>query len=70
MRQTYEQLSDQLLMYLNNETDFRGQVPSYGWAHSIAHIADVYQVWLAHPRCRVAEQQAGNRPLYRNFDNA
>jgi len=53
----YEQLSDQLLMYLNNETDFRGQVPSYGWAHSIAHIADVYQVWLAHPRCRVAEQQ-------------
>ena len=56
--QTYEQISNQLLEYLSNETDFRGFVPDYGWAHSIAHIADVYNAWFKHPRCQIRNEQA------------
>lgn len=56
--QTYEQLSNQLLEYLSNETDFRGFVPDYGWAHSIAHIADAYDAWFKHPQCQVRNEQA------------
>ncbi|WP_026830074.1 DUF2785 domain-containing protein [Exiguobacterium antarcticum] len=55
---TYEQLSDRLLTYLKNETDFRGFVPTHGWAHSIAHIADVYDAWFKHPRSQVNNEQA------------
>ena len=54
----YEQLSERLLTYLKNETDFRGFVPDYGWAHSIAHIADVYDAWFKHPRCQIRNEQA------------
>ncbi|MCK2156438.1 DUF2785 domain-containing protein [Exiguobacterium sp. 17-1] len=55
---TYEQISNQLLEYLSNETDFRGFVPDCGWAHSIAHIADAYDAWFKHPRCQVRNEQA------------
>ncbi|MCT4792903.1 MULTISPECIES: DUF2785 domain-containing protein [Exiguobacterium] len=56
--QTYEQISNQLLEYLSNEIDFRGFVPGYGWAHSIAHIADVYDAWFKHPQCQIRNEQA------------
>ncbi|WP_214853033.1 DUF2785 domain-containing protein [Exiguobacterium sp. s166] len=55
---TYEQISNQLLEYLSNETDFTGFVPDYGWTHSIAHIADAYDAWFKHPRCQVKNEQA------------
>ncbi|WP_215115557.1 DUF2785 domain-containing protein [Exiguobacterium sp. s80] len=54
----YDDISSQLLRYLNMEDDFRGFVPTYGWAHSVAHIADVYDAWFKHPRCQIHQEQA------------
>lgn len=33
-------IKDETLRYLKNERDFRGYVPSKGWAHALAHTAD------------------------------
>ncbi|MED1567885.1 MULTISPECIES: DUF2785 domain-containing protein [Bacillus] len=32
---------DELIHYINLEQDLRGYVPEKGWAHSVAHVADV-----------------------------
>ena len=33
-------VKDRLILYMNNEHDFRGYVQDHGWAHSIAHASD------------------------------
>ncbi len=36
------ELVENLLQYAENEKDLRGYVKEYGWAHSAAHLADVF----------------------------
>lgn len=50
------QLSNYLQTYLEQERDVRGFIDGLGWAHSIAHIADVYAVWFTHPASRPQEE--------------
>ncbi|MGI1804406.1 DUF2785 domain-containing protein [Exiguobacterium sp. TDN 0502] len=44
-----DRLSTYLQTYLEQERDVRGFIDGFGWAHSMAHIADVYAVWFTHP---------------------
>lgn len=38
------------LSYLRDECDLRGYVPGKGWAHSVAHTADLLRALAANPR--------------------
>ncbi|MGE5592023.1 MAG: DUF2785 domain-containing protein, partial [Bacillota bacterium] len=38
------------LSYLRQERDLRGYVPGKGWAHSVAHTADLLRALAANPR--------------------
>lgn len=49
-------LSTYLQTYLEQEKDVRGFIDGMGWAHSMAHIADVYAVWFTHPASRPEEE--------------
>lgn len=51
-----DRLSTDLQTYLEREKDVRGFVDGMGWAHSMAHIADVYAVWFTHPVSRPEEE--------------
>ncbi|MDL5375621.1 DUF2785 domain-containing protein [Exiguobacterium mexicanum] len=44
-----EMLKAKLLAYLDCEIDTRGYVPTKGWAHSIAHVADAFDELVLHP---------------------
>ncbi|MEI3891520.1 MULTISPECIES: DUF2785 domain-containing protein [Bacillus] len=43
-------VKDQLILYMNNEHDFRGYVPDHGWAHSIAHASDTFEALVRNPK--------------------
>lgn len=43
------------LKYLPSETDRRGYVPGYGWAHAIAHGSDLLDAAVQHPAFPVAQ---------------
>ncbi|KOP30091.1 hypothetical protein ADM98_14750 [Exiguobacterium sp. BMC-KP] len=51
-----DRLSTYLQTYLEQEKDVRGFIDGMGWAHSMAHIADVYAVWFTHPASRPQEE--------------
>ncbi|WP_312193599.1 DUF2785 domain-containing protein [Exiguobacterium sp.] len=51
-----DRLSTYLQTYLEQEKDVRGFIDGFGWAHSMAHIADVYAVWFTHPASRPQEE--------------
>lgn len=51
-----DRLSTHLQTYLEQERDVRGFIDGFGWAHSMAHIADVYTVWFTHPASRPQEE--------------
>lgn len=51
-----DRLSSYLQTYLEQERDVRGFIDEFGWAHSMAHIADVYVVWFTHPASRPQEE--------------
>ena len=51
-----DRLSTYLQTYLEQEKDVRGFIDGLGWAHSMAHIADVYAVWFTHPASRPQEE--------------
>jgi len=51
-----DRLSTYLQTYLEQERDVRGFIDGFGWAHSMAHIADVYTVWFTHPASRPQEE--------------
>jgi len=38
----FNKLYSEFLDYFDNETDFRGYVDEVGWAHSVAHSADLF----------------------------
>lgn len=44
-----EMLKAKLLAYLDCEIDTRGYVPTKGWAHAIAHVADAFDELALHP---------------------
>ncbi len=37
-----DKIKDHMILYMDMEKDIRGYVPKKGWAHSIAHAADVF----------------------------
>ncbi len=43
-------VKDQLILYMNNEHDFRGYVQDDGWAHSIAHASDTFEALVRSPK--------------------
>lgn len=43
-------VKDQLILYMNNECDFRGYVQDHGWAHSIAHASDTFEALVRSPK--------------------
>ncbi|WP_242280625.1 DUF2785 domain-containing protein [Bacillus cereus group sp. BfR-BA-01347] len=43
-------VKDQLVLYMNNEHDFRGYVQDHGWAHSIAHASDTFEALIRSPK--------------------
>ncbi|HDR4352403.1 TPA: DUF2785 domain-containing protein [Bacillus cereus] len=43
-------VKDQLILYMNNEHDFRGYVQKHGWAHSIAHASDTFEALVNSPK--------------------
>ncbi|MGN4444455.1 DUF2785 domain-containing protein [Bacillus cereus group sp. MYBK79-1] len=43
-------VKDQLILYMNNEHDFRGYVQEHGWAHSIAHASDTFEALVRSPK--------------------
>lgn len=51
-----DRLSTYLQTYLEQEKDVRGFIDGLGWAHSMAHIADVYAVWFTHTASRPQEE--------------
>lgn len=44
-----DMLKAKLLAYLDCEIDTRGYVPTKGWAHAIAHVADAFDELVLHP---------------------
>lgn len=44
-----DMLKAKLLAYLDCEIDTRGYVPTKGWAHAIAHVADTFDELVLHP---------------------
>ena len=45
------------VIYLKEESDFRGFVPAKGWAHGIAHGSDFLAAALAHSACEFLDQE-------------
>lgn len=43
-------VKDQLILYMNNEHDFRGYVQNHGWSHSIAHASDTFEALVRSPK--------------------
>ncbi|HFK1752561.1 TPA: DUF2785 domain-containing protein [Bacillus cereus] len=43
-------VKDQLVLYMNNEHDFRGYAQDHGWAHSIAHASDTFEALVRSPK--------------------
>ncbi|HFK1761599.1 hypothetical protein AT258_11755 [Bacillus wiedmannii] len=43
-------VKDHLILYMNNEHDFRGYVQDHGWAHSIAHASDTFEALVNSPK--------------------
>ncbi|WP_436864190.1 DUF2785 domain-containing protein [Bacillus fungorum] len=43
-------VKDQLILYMNNEHDFRGYVQDHGWAHIIAHASDTFEALVHSPK--------------------
>ncbi|MBS9801902.1 DUF2785 domain-containing protein [Bacillus toyonensis] len=43
-------VKDQLILYMNDERDFRGYVQNHGWAHSIAHASDTFEALVHSPK--------------------
>ncbi|SCV22661.1 Uncharacterized protein BCRIVMBC845_05224 [Bacillus cereus] len=43
-------VKDRLVLYMNNEHDFRGYVQDHGWAHSIAHASDTFEALVHSPK--------------------
>ncbi len=39
----FRELYTEFMSYFRNEIDFRGYIPKVGWAHSVAHSADVFK---------------------------
>lgn len=58
---TVSRLLERVCQYLEMEQDTRGYVEGKGWAHSIAHGADLLAAAVRHPLCPVDE--AGWRVL-------
>ncbi|WP_096155401.1 DUF2785 domain-containing protein [Bacillus sp. FJAT-45066] len=46
----YKKLFDRSVKYLENEQDTRGYVEEKGWAHSVAHGADLLVSLVRHPK--------------------
>lgn len=46
----WERVFQTLEQYCERELDFRGYIPGAGWAHSVAHAADVVLAFGKHPR--------------------
>ncbi|MGG5794897.1 DUF2785 domain-containing protein [Bacillus nitratireducens] len=46
-------VKDQLILYMNNEHDFRGYVQDHGWAHSIAHASDTFEALVHSPKLKI-----------------
>lgn len=43
-------VKDKLIIYMNQEHDFRGYVSEQGWAHSIAHVSDTFDELVNNPK--------------------
>lgn len=43
-------VKDKLILYMNQEHDFRGYVNDRGWAHSIAHVSDTFEALIKNPK--------------------
>lgn len=43
-------VKDRLVLYMNNEHDFRGYVQDHGSAHSIAHASDTFEALVRSPK--------------------
>jgi len=48
-RSDFKNLFDKMIWYMSAEVDVRGYVEEKGWAHAIAHAADVLQCLVMHP---------------------
>ena len=46
--QLAQKVEKAMKQYLINETDYRGYIPSKGWAHSVAHSADLLHTAFEH----------------------
>ncbi|PEP57519.1 DUF2785 domain-containing protein [Bacillus pseudomycoides] len=46
-------VKDKLILYMNQEHDFRGYVNDRGWAHSIAHVSDTFDELVINPKLEV-----------------
>ncbi|CAI8954319.1 MULTISPECIES: DUF2785 domain-containing protein [Bacillus] len=43
-------VKDKLMLYMDQEHDFRGYVNDQGWAHSIAHVSDTFDELVQNPK--------------------
>lgn len=48
-KQLLEEVFEKTIIYLQSEKDVRGYVEGKGWAHSIAHGADLLETLISHP---------------------
>ncbi|KEK22035.1 DUF2785 domain-containing protein [Bacillus gaemokensis] len=48
------EIKDKLVLYMNQEHDFRGYVNDRGWAHSIAHVSDTFDELVKNPKLEVS----------------
>ncbi|WP_313894449.1 DUF2785 domain-containing protein [Psychrobacillus sp.] len=46
---TVYKVKDELIDYMNAEKDLRGYVSGKGWAHSVAHVSDVFDELIKNP---------------------
>ena len=49
-RDTIEDMKEKLIKYMELEEDIRGFVPGKGWAHSVAHAADMIDELVKNPK--------------------
>ncbi|WP_083392286.1 DUF2785 domain-containing protein [Bacillus sp. MUM 13] len=45
-----KRIKEELMKYIYLEKDLRGYVAGKGWAHSIAHVADTFEVLVKNPK--------------------
>lgn len=55
--------------YCRNEMDFRGFVPEHGWAHAVAHAADLVDECVRSHRATVADVNALADALFAMIDH-